>query len=243
VTTYAIGEAAERSGFTTSALRYYEGIGLVGPSNRTASGYRLYDDGDLERLAFVASAKGLGCTLEEISELLGLLDGARCEPVQRRLHELVTTKIAAARRQVADVTALTARLQSAAARLGQEPVHGPCTEGCACVSLPGPHPSRSEEVPIACTLDATQIPARRQAWRALLEVARTRSTTDDGELRFELGDGVALEEVARLVAAEQACCAFFSFTITVDGGGISLGVRAPEGAAAIVADLMGAPAS
>jgi MerR family copper efflux transcriptional regulator len=241
VSTYTIGEAAERSGFSTSALRYYEGIGLVVPSTRSGSGYRLYDDDALDRLAFIASSKELGCTLEEISDLLELVEGERCEPVQRRLHDLVTSKIAAAQRHVSDVAALTARLQLAASRLGQEPVDGPCADGCACVSPPAV-PGAGQALPVTCTLDATEVPGRRQAWRALLEPARSRSSTEDGGLRFELGDRVALEELARLVAAEQACCAFFSFTITVDGGGISLEVRAPEGAAAIVDELMGAPA-
>lgn len=123
--TYTIGEAAERSGFSPSALRYYEGIGLLVPSARSDRGYRLYDDADMERLAFLGRAKELGCTLDEIGDLLEISDGDRCAPVQRRLHDLVTAKIATARRQVADVTAMTARLEAAAARLGDEPVEGP----------------------------------------------------------------------------------------------------------------------
>lgn len=63
VSTYTIGEAARRSGFTAPALRYYEEIGLVPPSSRTGAGYRLYDDDTLDRLAFIARAKQLGCTL------------------------------------------------------------------------------------------------------------------------------------------------------------------------------------
>src|SRR4029079_4289209 len=82
VGTYTIGEAAERSGFSASALRYYEGIGLVQPSNRTDAGYRLYDDRALGRLAFIGRAKQLGCTLEEIIDLVSIWDGERCGPVQ-----------------------------------------------------------------------------------------------------------------------------------------------------------------
>jgi DNA-binding transcriptional MerR regulator len=54
VNAYTIGEMAERSGFSASALRYYEGIGLVEPSTRTGAGCRLYDDHTLARLAFIA---------------------------------------------------------------------------------------------------------------------------------------------------------------------------------------------
>ncbi len=52
VGTCTIGEVAERSGFSASALCYYEGIGLVAPSTRTEAGYRLYDDRSLNQLTF-----------------------------------------------------------------------------------------------------------------------------------------------------------------------------------------------
>ena len=84
MSTYTIGETARRSGFSASALRYYEDIGLVDPSGRTDSGYRLYDDEALGRLAFIARAKQLGCSLEEITDLVGIWDGQRCGPVQHR---------------------------------------------------------------------------------------------------------------------------------------------------------------
>ena len=49
VSNYTIGEVADRSGFSASALRYYEGIGLVEPATRTDAGYRIYDDHTLSR--------------------------------------------------------------------------------------------------------------------------------------------------------------------------------------------------
>jgi hypothetical protein len=69
-----------------------------------------------------------------------------------------------------------------------------------------------------------------------------RERTDDGALRVELAADVPLDELARLVAAEQGCCAFFSFTITVDQRGIALQVRAPDDAAELVTALFGAAA-
>lgn len=41
MSTFTIGQIAERTGFTTSSLRYYEGIGLVAPTTRTDAGYRV----------------------------------------------------------------------------------------------------------------------------------------------------------------------------------------------------------
>jgi MerR family transcriptional regulator, copper efflux regulator len=137
VTTYTIGEVAERSGFSASALRYYEGIGLVEPATRTPAGYRLYDGGTLSRLAFISRAKQLGCSLEEITDLVGIWDGERCGPVQKRFHDLVTSKLAEAERQIADLTSLSAQLRHAAAQLAGPAIDGPCSEGCACLALEG----------------------------------------------------------------------------------------------------------
>jgi DNA-binding transcriptional MerR regulator len=150
VSTYTIGEAAERSGFSASALRYYEGIGLVQPSTRTGAGYRLYDDDTLSRLAFIARAKQLGCSLEEITDLVGIWDGERCGPVQKRFHDLVTTKLAETQRQILELTALADQLHHAAAQLAGPALDGPCDETCACLALDG------ALVPVALTSKAAR---------------------------------------------------------------------------------------
>ncbi len=137
MSTYTIGEAAERSGFSASALRYYEGIGLVRPAERTDAGYRLYDDDTLARLSFISRAKQLGCRLEEITDLVGIWDGERCGPVQKRFHDLVTTKLAETQRQIAELTVLADQLRHAAAQLAGPALDGPCSESCACLALDG----------------------------------------------------------------------------------------------------------
>jgi MerR family transcriptional regulator, copper efflux regulator len=135
VSTYTIGEVADRTGFTASALRYYEGIGLVAPAGRTGAGYRQYDDDTLARLGFIARAKQLGCSLEEITDLVGIWDGERCGPVQKRFHDLVTAKLAATERQIAELTALAGQLRDTATRLAGPATDGPCDESCACSTL------------------------------------------------------------------------------------------------------------
>jgi hypothetical protein len=95
------------------------------------------------------------------------------------------------------------------------------------------------EVPIACTLEPSTMPERLAEWSAVLGHAQTRVATADGGLRIEFDDGVDLAELARLIAAEQHCCAFFSFALTVDQRGQALEVRAPESAGGIVAELFG----
>jgi len=65
-----IGEVARRSGIGIEALRFYEKSGLLDRPGRTYSGYRLYDENVLERLAFVKKAQLLGFTLDEIKQLI-----------------------------------------------------------------------------------------------------------------------------------------------------------------------------
>jgi hypothetical protein len=123
-------------------------------------------------------------------------------------------------------------VQTAAVQLSGDPPDGPCGDDRACLA-------EVDEPPIACTLDGAAVPDRLAEWRALLEQARSHTYAPDGALRIEFNDSVALGELTRLAVAEQHCCAFFSFTITIDPRGIALEVRAPDGAADVVAALFG----
>ena len=67
-----IGKLAARAEVSTNALRFYEREGLIQPSSKSASGYRLYDDAAMARVSFIKHAQHCGFTLTEISELLTL---------------------------------------------------------------------------------------------------------------------------------------------------------------------------
>lgn len=67
-----IGEVAERSGVNPTTIRYYEDIGLVPEPERTASGYRDYEDAAVARLSFIRAAQSIGLSLGEIKEVLAL---------------------------------------------------------------------------------------------------------------------------------------------------------------------------
>ncbi len=69
-----IGELAKLSGTTTKTVRYYELLGLLHEPERTDSGYRLYEEKDVERLTFIRKAKSLGFSLTDIGETLTLYD-------------------------------------------------------------------------------------------------------------------------------------------------------------------------
>jgi DNA-binding transcriptional MerR regulator len=63
-----IGELAEQAGVATSALRYYEELGLVEPAERR-SGRRYYDRTAVETVGGILFLRDVGCTLAEIGQL------------------------------------------------------------------------------------------------------------------------------------------------------------------------------
>lgn len=65
-----IGEVAELTGVTTATIRYYESIELVDCPQRTAAGYRQYDQHAVERIQFVRDAQATGLSLIEIRSVL-----------------------------------------------------------------------------------------------------------------------------------------------------------------------------
>jgi DNA-binding transcriptional MerR regulator len=65
-----VGDLARRTGVSVRTLHYYEEIGLLVPSHRTAAGHRLYTAGDVVRLQQVKSLRALGFTLDEVRECL-----------------------------------------------------------------------------------------------------------------------------------------------------------------------------
>ncbi len=67
-----IGKLAEQCGIGVETVRYYERRGLIAEPERTESGYRRYPREAVDRIRFIVSAKELGFTLNEISELLSI---------------------------------------------------------------------------------------------------------------------------------------------------------------------------
>lgn len=72
-----IGEVAARVGLSLRTIRHWDELGLVTPSARSAGGFRLYTEDDVERLRFVKTLKPLELGLDQIRDLLALIDAAR----------------------------------------------------------------------------------------------------------------------------------------------------------------------
>ncbi len=65
-----IGEFAKRAGVTVKTLLHYEKIGLLKPSYKTSSGYRVYCEEDFLKLQQIITLKFIGLSLNEINEIL-----------------------------------------------------------------------------------------------------------------------------------------------------------------------------
>ncbi|GAB6989952.1 MerR family transcriptional regulator [Paenibacillus pini] len=67
---YLRGQIADMTNLNIETLRYYENYGLIPSPLRTESGYRLYSEDVLIRLAFIKNAKSCGFTLKEIKKAI-----------------------------------------------------------------------------------------------------------------------------------------------------------------------------
>jgi DNA-binding transcriptional MerR regulator len=106
-----IGSVAKIFGLTPDAIRFYERNALLPRPPRTEGGFRLYDESDVETLAFIRRVQGLGFKLSEIRSLLDLRGSGLqpCAAVQRRLQ----AKLIDVRRKFRDLQKLEHELRSA----------------------------------------------------------------------------------------------------------------------------------
>ncbi len=118
-----IGQVATRTELSLKTIRHYDELGLVTPSARSAGGFRLYTEDDVQRLLVIRRMKPLGFSLDEMRELLTALDviadesatpdgrdGARS--VLAGFHERAEDSCARLRTQLAYAEELTSILRT-----------------------------------------------------------------------------------------------------------------------------------
>ncbi|MGO9022574.1 MAG: SAM-dependent methyltransferase [Syntrophobacteraceae bacterium] len=98
-----IGELAKRAGLTVRALHHYDHIGLLSPSSRSDSGFRLYNQADVSRLHRIQALKQFGWSLSEIRAFLA-------EPGGATLIEIITQQMNVLDEQVQRALTLRDRL-------------------------------------------------------------------------------------------------------------------------------------
>ena len=83
-----ISKAAKAAGLPVKTVRYIGNIDLVAAQQRSASGYRLYDDRSLRKLIFVRRTRSFGFSIEACRDLLDLYhDSGRSGFDVKRLAE------------------------------------------------------------------------------------------------------------------------------------------------------------
>ncbi|WP_344862955.1 MerR family transcriptional regulator [Amycolatopsis ultiminotia] len=69
-TVFTIGELSRRTGLPVKTIRFYSDRGLLPPTRRSGSGYRLYDAHALARLELVRTLRELGVGLSDVARAL-----------------------------------------------------------------------------------------------------------------------------------------------------------------------------
>jgi len=105
---------ARAAGCHIETIRHYEAVGLMPKPERSAKGWRVYDDGHVVRLRFILRARALGFSTADIAGLLALGDhGAEtCGAVRLRADR----HLADIRARIADLRRVEAVLAEAVAR-------------------------------------------------------------------------------------------------------------------------------
>ena len=89
-----IGSLADAAGVNIETIRFYQRKKLVQKPARPLGGIRRYGEAHLARLHFIKSAQRLGFSLDEVTDLLTLEDGAHCtearEQAERKLRDIRT---------------------------------------------------------------------------------------------------------------------------------------------------------
>ena len=128
-----IHELAKRTGVPVKTIRYYESIGLLPRPKQAANNYREYAPAEAERLRFIASARSLGFSLDDVAEILAARDDGLA-PCQRVL-DAIGRQLAEIDYRIADLLALREslkQLQTEGAILPRDDVRG---EHCVCYLL------------------------------------------------------------------------------------------------------------
>src|SRR5262245_31999701 len=108
-----IGEAANRAGVSIDTVRFYERRGVLPAPERTASGYRTYDDSTVDRLVLARRLQSLGFTLDEVIDALHAHDeGGTCCEAERWRLDVVLDRIDA---RIAELRDLRKEVRNVAA--------------------------------------------------------------------------------------------------------------------------------
>ncbi len=106
----AIGALATAAGVKVPTIRYYESVGLLPETARSASNRRVYGNDAVRRLRFIRHARELGFDVDDIRQLLALAD----QP-----HRTCADVDAIAQRHLSDIESRIRRLRKMKAEMSR----------------------------------------------------------------------------------------------------------------------------
>ena len=106
-----IGKVAKSVGISVQAVRFYEKQGLIQPSKRSPSGYRIYDESAVSGLKFIRGARALGFSLPEISSMMEMLEAFRAGGCPK-LKDMLQAKLGTFRQDMACLNSRYSELSS-----------------------------------------------------------------------------------------------------------------------------------
>ena len=125
-----IRELSQRTGLPAKTIRYYETIGLLPPPKRLNNSYRDYGEADVARARFVAGARRLDFSLDDIQEILDLRDRgiAPC----RVVLDLLVEKAEQINQRIAELQRMEAELRELHRLGGAFPTDDVAGKNCVC---------------------------------------------------------------------------------------------------------------
>jgi len=87
---YTIRDLCKASKLSRSTILYYDSLGLLKPTERSESNYRLYTDESLKTLERICLYRDAGVKLEDIGPLISISenDDKRLDILERTLYQL-----------------------------------------------------------------------------------------------------------------------------------------------------------
>jgi len=164
---FTVGQLARLTGLTVRALHHYHAIGLLVPSQRSESGYRLYTQADIVRLYRIQALQRLNLSLNEVAAVLAN-DGAP-------LPEMIVQQLDEIDDRIDKATALRTRLQQIHGVLtrGDEPVAGDWLAAVELITQYDKYCSSDELQRLLANSNAD-----KEQWRSLLSELRTAMERD-----------------------------------------------------------------
>lgn len=164
---FTVGQLAKLTGLTVRALHHYHAIGLLEPSHRSESGYRLYTQADIVRLYRIQALQRLNLSLTEVAAVLEKEGAPLPEMIAQQLDELDDRieKASALRTRLSQIHEVLTR--------GGEPVAGDWLEAVELITQYDKYcsPAELQQLLVHSNADKAQ-------WRSLLAELREAMQRD-----------------------------------------------------------------